>query len=182
MEAGRDTGDRTGVLGRFLHAGKSLFNDRVNLRHIAFLAALCDLEDTGFRLLHQVLDVLRLVEGFLFYLCRHGNQVTCSGFLRDDLCVIAEVGCRCHTTCQLCQIHGTACFLQRALRFHLLAYRHQVNWQVFGCQFTNGFEHHPVLVFIEHLRTQQVRYCSVRLFLQHQRTEHGVFQLLCLRG
>ena len=89
MKARGDTGDGTVVLGSFLHTGERFFDDRVYLRDVTFLGALADLEDACFGFLHEFLDVLCLIKSFLFYLCRHGDEVTSGRFLRDDLRMIA---------------------------------------------------------------------------------------------
>ena len=182
MEPGRDTTDRTVVLGGFLHAGERFLNHGVNLRHVTFLAALRDLEDPRFRFLHQFLYVLRLVKTFLLDLGGHRNQVTCCRFLGNHLRMVTQVCRRSHASGQIGYIDCSAGFLQRTHTTQFLAYRQHINRLVLACQLTDGFIHQTVLVFVENLRTQQVCDSAVRIFLNHDGAEHGIFQLLCLRG
>ena len=98
IETGRDTGNRTGVLCRFLHAFEGFLDDGVDLRYIAFLRTLTDLKDTCFRGLHQFVHVLRLVKSHLFDLGSEGNDVTRGRFLGDDLRVVTQVRGRRHAT------------------------------------------------------------------------------------
>ena len=182
MEARRNTGYRAVVLRGLVHARESFFDDGVYLRDVAFLAALADLEDPGLRFLHQLLYILRLVKSLLFDLCGHGDEVAGGRFLRDDLCVIAKVCRRSYTTRQFGYIDHTAGFIQRAETAEFLTYRQRVNRLVFRSQLADSLKDHAVLVLIEYLRTQQICYRAVRIFLYHQRTEHRILEFRRLRG
>ena len=114
VESRRNTGDRTGVLGRFLHTFESLLNHRVYLRHVAFLRALRDLKNPCFRRLHQLIYILGLIESHLFYLRCECDHIARSSLLRNDFRVVTQVCRRGYTAGQISQIDGAAGFLQRA--------------------------------------------------------------------
>ena len=132
MEAGRNTADGTRVLRRFVHSGERFFDDGVNLRHVAFLAALRDLKNTCLGFLHKFVDVLRLVKALLLNLRSQSDDIACRRFLGYDLGMVTKVCRGSHTTRQLRQINHTAGFLQRTHALELLAHGEDVYRQVFG--------------------------------------------------
>ena len=97
---------------RFLKHLIRFLNDRVDLRIILLHVLLRDFEQFSFRLLHQVVHVLGLVESFCLDVAGKGNQFACKKLLRDDTCVIFYVCGRGYLAAQLCYIKRTACIFQ----------------------------------------------------------------------
>ena len=87
-----------------------------------------------------------------------------------------------HTSGEVGYIDSSTGFLQRTEATQFLTHGQKVDGLIFAGKLTDRFIDQTVLIFIEDLGSEQVGYGAVRIFLNHERTEHRVFQLLCLRG
>ena len=141
----------------------------VDLRHIFLDIALRYFEERPLGLLHQVVHIGGLVEGFALHLRRESDQLAGQIFLGNDAGMKFDMGTTAHLAGQVGNITGPACYLQLAPLAELLDHGHHINRLLFDGQVNNGTVDCLVFLVVETLGFQYLADNRIGIFLQHQR-------------
>ena len=155
----------------------SVLDDGVDLGDILLYVTLRDLEQLTLRLLHQVLYIERLIKCLSLDHRRERDQLPRQIFLGDDTGVILDMGAAGHLAGKLRDIERSAYILQFSPFLQLLRYGKHIHGTLAQRQVYDSGINLLMRFLIETLRLQDLADDRVRVFLQHQRTQHSLLQL-----
>ena len=177
VESGLQTAQTVGTVGCHLYLFDGFAHDGGNLHHILFQVALRNLEEFPLGLLHEVVDVVGFVECLVQDFARKLDQLAGQVFLGHDACMILDVCRRGHPAGQLRDAQGTAYLVEFAVETQLLGDGEHVDRALLGTQLGNGAVNGLVVGVVEALGFQDVAHGGVGILLEHEGSQHGLFEL-----
>ncbi len=178
MEARLQTAQTRGSVGSRLNLLYGLTDHRVDLRHILLHIALRNLKQTSLGLLHEIVNVVALVESLSLNFRGKRDQLPGKIFLRHDTCMIVHMRTRGHTRCQL---RRASHLIESAVEAQLLSYRQHVDRLLRRAESLDSLIYLFIGRLIEAVGLQNVTNHGVGIFLKHQSAENGLFKILVLR-
>ena len=169
------------VAGGFLYHLDGLVHHGVYLRVVLLHVALTQFEERTLGLLHQVVDIYRLVEGHALYAAGERDELAGQRLLCNDAGMILDVSRRCHTTRQFGHVAGAADVFQVALARQLLGNRPYIHRLFLHRQLLNGLVNLLVTRFVETIGIEHLAHHGVGILVYHQGAQHGLLYLASLR-
>ena len=181
LEARRHTRQAAGVGRRFLKDVNGAGDDGVYLRVVLLHVALRELEERAFRLLHQFVYVLRLVERLCLNDAGIRDELSGEELLCENLGVILDVSRRSHVRAEVDNVRRTAHVVDSALTFQLVYYGHDVDRVLVHRERLYGVVYLLVARFVECLGAQCLGHDRERILIDHKRTKHHLLYVNGLR-
>ena len=150
---------------------------RIILSHIL----LRDLEQPTLGVLHQFGYIGSLVKSLTLDLAGKRNELTSQEFLRQDIGVILDMGRRSHARTQLDNTCTSPDIFQRSFAFQFLRNRENIHWALIHIEMANCSENFLIPRLIESFGTNDFTDNRESIFVDHQRTQHYVFDFQGLR-
>ena len=154
-----------------------IIDDRIDLAIILLHVELREFEQLSFRLLHQLINILRRIKSLLLHSTGVANEVAGRRLLRNDAGMVFDMCSRDDPLRKLCQINGASGFFKMIGLPQLLADGEQVEWLLLYIQPTNCFEDQLMTWIVEAFRFENLTHLRIGVFFQQQGTEHHALEV-----
>ena len=181
MIARRDTRETILVGSCLLDDVDGIPDDRVYLGIVLLHVTLSEFEQGALRLLHQFINIDRLVERLGLDDAGKGDELSGQRLLCDDARMVFDIGRRSHTGRQFGDISRSSDILEVTLLGQLFRHGPYVYRRLVHGEFADGSVHFLVAGFIETLRCEHLTHHGIGVLVNHQGTQYGTFNLSGLR-